>query len=69
MFIKAKKKHSINMQCSWMIGDKETDIESAQSAGINNTILVRSGHFINESKSKAKFILNSIKQSSEIIIN
>jgi len=67
MFFKAKEKHSINMQNSWMIGDKETDIDAARSSGINNTILVRSGHKIDESKTNAKFILDSIKQSTNII--
>jgi D-glycero-D-manno-heptose 1,7-bisphosphate phosphatase len=69
MFFKAKEKHSINMQNSWMIGDKETDIDAARSSDINNTILVRSGHKIDESKTNAKFILDSIKQSTNIIIN
>ena len=69
MFFKAKEKHSINMQNSWMIGDKEADIDAARSSGINNTILVRSGHKIDESKTNAKFILDSIKQSTNIIIN
>ena len=50
-----------------MIGDKETDIEAANLAGINNTILLRSGHLINESNSNSKFIINSIKQSKEVI--
>jgi len=52
-----------------MIGDKEADIDAARSSGINNTILVRSGHKIDESKTNAKFILDSIKQSTNIIIN
>ena len=50
-----------------MIGDKETDIKAANLAGINNTILLRSGHLINESNSNSKFIINSIKQSKEVI--
>ena len=50
-----------------MIGDKETDIDAASSAGIQNTILLRSGHKIDESKSKAKFIINSIDDIKNII--
>jgi D-glycero-D-manno-heptose 1,7-bisphosphate phosphatase len=57
------------MKESWMIGDKETDIEAANAAGIQNTILVKSGHTINEDNSKSRFILNSIQQSKRIIIN
>ena len=67
MFLKAKDKHNTDMEKSWMIGDKERDIIAANSAGIDNTILVRSGHKINETKSNAKFILDSIQQSKQII--
>ena len=48
-------------------GDKERDIIAANSAGIDNTILVRSGHRIDESNSNAKIIINSIRQAKQII--
>jgi D-glycero-D-manno-heptose 1,7-bisphosphate phosphatase len=67
MFIQADDKHHIDMSNSWMIGDKEADIQAANSAGISNTILVKSGHEINEESSKAKFILDSIKQVATIL--
>ena len=67
MLIEAKHKHDISMKDSWMIGDKETDIEAANLAGITNTILVKSGHLINESNSNSKFTIDSIKQSKEVI--
>lgn len=68
MFLQAKKKYNINMNNSWMIGDKETDIEAANRSGIKNTILVRSGHLIDESESNSKFIIDSVKESKNIII-
>jgi len=67
MLLDAKEKHNINMSTSWMIGDKEADIKAANSAGINNTVLVKTGHNVDESNSKAKFILKSIKQTIGII--
>ena len=67
MFITAKKKHDIDMSKSWMIGDKETDIRAAWSAGIQNTILLRSGNKIDGPLSKAKFILDSITDIKDII--
>jgi D-glycero-D-manno-heptose 1,7-bisphosphate phosphatase len=67
MLFEAEKKHNINMKKSWMIGDKETDIVAANQAGIFNTILVRSGHKIDEENSNAKFILDSIHTSEKII--
>lgn len=68
MFLKAKKKYAIDMNKSWMIGDKESDIEAAKSAGISNTIIVRSGHKIQELNTKAKYKLDSIKDSQNIIL-
>ena len=69
MFIDAQIKHNIDMQNSWMIGDKEIDITSANSAGISNTILLRSGRKTGEFKSNAKYILDSIRQASQVIKN
>ena len=69
MLLKAKNKHGIDMKNSWLIGDKEDDIIAGFRSGIFNTILVRSGHKINESASKAKFIINSIQDSDSIINN
>jgi len=69
MFNNAKAKYNIDMSKSWMIGDKEADIKAANNAGINQTILVRSGHKIDEERSKAKFFLQSIKLANKIIKN
>ena len=69
MFNQANEKHDIDMEKSWMIGDKEADVAAANFAGIKNTILVKSGHTIDEENSKVKFILDSIKQVSTVIKN
>ena len=67
MFLKAKAKHNTDMEKSWMIGDKERDTIAANSAGIDNTILIRSSHRIDEPNSNAKIILDSIQQVKQII--
>ena len=67
MLIEAKHKYNISMKDSWMIGDSESDIKAANAAGISKTILVRSGHRVDESNSNSKFIIDSIKQSKEVI--
>jgi len=69
MFNQANDKYNIDMKKSWMIGDKEADVQAANAAGIQNTVLVKSGHVIDEVNSKAKFILNSIKQVDTVIKN
>jgi len=68
MFIDAKNKHKISMNESWMIGDSESDIKAANLAGVSNTILVRSGNLINETKSCSKFIIDSIRESKDIVV-
>ena len=55
------------MQNSWLIGDKEVDIIAARNSNITNTILVRSGHQINEANSEAKFVIDSVQQTNKII--
>ncbi len=67
MFIQANSKYDIDMESSWMIGDKKADITAANSAGIQNTVLVKSGHVIDEENSNAKFILDSIEQVKTVI--
>ena len=67
MFIEASKKYGIDMNSSWMIGDKETDIKAANRAGIRNTILVKSGHKIKPKLSSARFVLKSLKETIEFI--
>ena len=67
MLLEAHDKYGINMVDSWIIGDKEVDINAANAAGVNNTILVKSGHDVDEMSTKAKFILESIKESTQII--
>jgi D-glycero-D-manno-heptose 1,7-bisphosphate phosphatase len=69
MLNQANEKHNIDMEKSWMIGDKEADVAAANSAGVKNTILVKSGHAIDEKNSNARFILESIEQAKEVITN
>ena len=42
MFEKAKKEFDVDMQNSWMIGDKPSDIQAGKNASIPNTIFVNS---------------------------
>jgi len=67
MLIDALYRYNISMKDSWMIGDSERDMKAANAAGISNTVLVRSGHLVDESNSSSKFTIDSIKQSKEVI--
>jgi D-glycero-D-manno-heptose 1,7-bisphosphate phosphatase len=50
-----------------MIGDKESDIEAALAAGVQKTVLVRSGHKIDEKNTKATFVVNGIFDTIRIV--
>ena len=67
MFLKAQKKYDIDMKNSWLIGDKENDVIAANASGITQTILVKTGHKIDEKNSSACFILKSINESINVI--
>ena len=42
MFKQAQQEFGIDIKNSWMIGDKQSDIEAGKNAGIRNTIFVNS---------------------------
>jgi len=56
MILDAAKAHGVDMAQSWLIGDKESDIKAAINAGLNQHVLVRSGHPIDAAKSEACYI-------------
>lgn len=58
----------IDFDNSWLVGDKNSDIEMAINANIKNTIHVKSGHSFDEKLSKADFVTDSIKDIPKIIL-
>jgi len=67
LFRKAFQKYTIEKRSSWMIGDSERDITAARKSGIKNTILVRSGHKIDEERTMASYIIDSIANIKAVI--
>lgn len=68
MLLSAKEEFDIDMNASWMIGDKEGDIKAALAAGAPNTILVRSGHEIDEKNTKASYVVDGALEASAIVL-
>ena len=60
--------YDINLDNSWLIGDKSSDIMCAKNANIKNTIQVKSGHKFD--KSDANFVIQniSVKNINNIFI-
>ncbi|RXK02045.1 D-glycero-beta-D-manno-heptose-1,7-bisphosphate 7-phosphatase [Arcobacter sp. CECT 8989] len=67
MIDKILENYNIDLENSWLVGDKYSDIKCAKNAGILNTIQVKSGHKFNENESLAKYICESIKDIDKII--
>ena len=67
MILDAQKEFDIDLKSSWLIGDKESDILAALNCGITNTILVKSGHKIDEKNTKAKFIAQNLLDATRYI--
>jgi D-glycero-D-manno-heptose 1,7-bisphosphate phosphatase len=61
------KNFDINLNNSWLIGDKKSDIQCAINSGIKNTIQVKSGHKFDTKTNLADFVLPAIKDIKRII--
>jgi len=61
------KNHNIDLEKSWLIGDKKSDILCAKNAGIKSTIQVKTGHAFDEKDCPADFVCDSIKEAKDII--
>ncbi len=63
MIEKACRDFDIDLAGSWLVGDKESDIKAAVKAGIPNHVLVRSGHAIDEEKTAAKYVCDTLGEA------
>ena len=54
--------YNIDLDHSWLIGDKNSDIICAKNSNIKNTIQVKSGHKFNNSE--ANFIIDSLTKEN-----
>jgi len=62
MLLQGQKEFSIDMAASWMIGDKKSDIQAGNNAGISQTIYIG-----NEQVKEATYCVNSILDILDII--
>ncbi len=57
---------NINLKESIIVGDKEIDIQTGKNAGIKYSILVRSGHLINESDTEADAVYDDLLSFAQV---
>lgn len=67
LFERAFADHGIDPQKSYMVGDKQADIEAGKRAGCR-TILVRTGYGMNYSGPRADFVADDILEAAKIIV-
>lgn len=60
MILQAKEKFNINMQASFLVGDKESDLEAARRANLANYYLVESGHAIPKIKLEGNILKRNL---------
>ena len=63
------KNYNIDLENSWLVGDKHSDIKRAINANIKYTIQVQSGHNFKYKDSLADFIIPTIKDLPSIILS
>jgi D-glycero-D-manno-heptose 1,7-bisphosphate phosphatase len=65
MLLAAQKEFDIDMQSSWMIGDKKSDIDAGKNAGIGKTVFVSKDKCREESG--ANFCVKDIGEIAELV--
>ncbi|MFM2485872.1 D-glycero-beta-D-manno-heptose 1,7-bisphosphate 7-phosphatase [Celerinatantimonas yamalensis] len=69
MFMQAAEELDIDLEQSWMVGDKESDLLAAKRAGVQHRLLVRSGEAISSSTEElAEQVIANLAAASEIIL-
>lgn len=61
MILRSQQEWQIDLGRSILVGDKESDIEAGLAAHVGLNVLVRSGHLINEDRTQANVIIDSIR--------
>jgi D-glycero-D-manno-heptose 1,7-bisphosphate phosphatase len=68
MVVKATRDHQIDLSRSFLIGDKEVDVECAHNAGVR-AIRVRTGIQRDVTGSNADWVADDVAGAVQIILN
>jgi D-glycero-D-manno-heptose 1,7-bisphosphate phosphatase len=68
MVVQATRDHQIDVSRSFLIGDKEIDVECAHNAGVR-AIRVRTGNQCDVTESKADWVADDVPAAVRIILN
>ena len=62
MLLDAKRKHKLDMQNSILVGDKPSDIQAGQRAGVGSVYLITTGHTLQKPFPPGCQVINSLSQ-------
>ena len=67
MVLRAVKEHNLSLKDSWVIGDRDTDIELGKMCNMKS-ILINNERYKYKSKIRPDYIVNDLLEAYEIIV-
>jgi len=69
MLQKAARQLSLDLSCSWIIGDMHSDMLAGRNAGLRGTILVRTGqgHSVDNHDPAVDYVTTDLLEASRLI--
>lgn len=67
MILQANREFDLELESSWMVGDKESDIQAGIAAGVGRTVLVAGKEGVDYENSQADFLVYDLKEIKEFI--
>ena len=61
LLLQAQREHGLDLPNSWLVGDKPSDIEAAQRAGVGQALLIRRSQEIDVLSVKSLFVGDSLR--------
>lgn len=67
MLVEAARRHEIDMQRSWMVGDSPTDVEAGARAGCRTILIARNGEPHGGDHVRPAFLASSLEEAVNLI--
>jgi D-glycero-D-manno-heptose 1,7-bisphosphate phosphatase len=67
MILQGAREHHLDLAKSFLIGDKQTDVDCGRNAGVK-TVLVRTGYAAEGNANSADFVADDLSQAAEMIL-
>jgi D-glycero-D-manno-heptose 1,7-bisphosphate phosphatase len=68
MILRAAREHDLDLSTSWMIGDRESDMEAARRAGVARRVLIDPNRLDGPASDSADMIFSSLVEATRWIV-